>query len=663
MLVIDCHAQPTITTEAPTQTSFCAGGNIIVQYTTTGTFNWGCVFTAQTIPSNTPFGFNYRVRVVSSDPEVIGSTSPDPPIVIMSTAISATISISPSDQVCDGDSVTFWVVPNESYIWSTGETTQSISVTETGTYNVTVTNYFTGCEVTSSPVDILVHPLPQVNLGNDTSFCAGQSHTLDAGTGFTDYDWNNGYASTQQITVDSTGSWFVEVTDTNECKSGDTINITVHPNPEVNLGPDTSVCGTELLLYTDTGMVSYNSNNGAWFNPTFLVTETGMYHVVVTNEYYCKTRDTVFVTINHLPVVDLGNDTAFCSGQSHILDAGAGFTNYNWNNGYASTQQIVVDSTSDWYVEVTDTNSCSSGDMISIIVIPNPVISLGSDTSVCGDEFLLSAGTGFTFYNWNDGESLNPWFQATQTGTYYVLVTDEHGCTAGDTVFVTINPVPEINLGNDMTICGNSIFLGAGQGYTLYEWNSGTGNNYYYMATESGVYSVTVTDANDCTGSDSVTVTLFPLPDIDLGPNIVVDSGSTVTLAADTGFASYIWNNGAETPTILISFIDSMPGTYEFSVYMTDTNGCFNSDNIIITVISNSGIDEIICTSVKIYPNPAADRFVITGLGNQANSKLFITDISGGQINCNITEVADKIFVETGKIFHNQIYQNYTFIC
>ena len=161
----------TITTSAPLQTSLCAGGNIVVEYQTTGTFSFGCTFTAQlsdawgnfntpvdigtvpintgiimgTIPINTTFGINYRVRVVSDNPVVIGTESPNPPIVIASSAVSATIITNPGTEICDGDSVNLWVTPNASYYWSTGETTQSINVTVSNTYNVTVTNYITGC--------------------------------------------------------------------------------------------------------------------------------------------------------------------------------------------------------------------------------------------------------------------------------------------------------------------------------------------------------------------------------------------------------------------------------------------------------------------------------------------------------------------------------------
>ncbi|MBI5218459.1 MAG: hypothetical protein HY958_05965 [Bacteroidia bacterium] len=724
------YAQPTITTNAPTQTSLCAGGNVVIQYTTTGTFNFGCSFIAQlsdnwgnftspvdigsmpfntgiimgTIPSSTPFGFNYRVRVVSTDPVVIGSTSPLPPIVITSTAITATITANPPGPVCNGDSVTLWATPNQSYFWSTGDTTQTIYVTESGSYNVTVTNYITGCEVSSTPVDVIVNPLPVVHLGNDTTLCEGQLLMLDAGPGFINYDWNNGQESTEQVWADTTGTWFVQVIDHNGCRSGDTINIIVYPNPVVNLGPDTSICGSSVLLAADPGYVSYSWNSGLSLNPSLLVTQTGLYDVLVTDVHHCKGRDSVFVEINQLPVVELGsdisicgnsvilnagtgfttynwnngqganhnffatetgtysvvvtdnngctgfdsvsvtlfslpyidlgpdNDTSLCNGHSVLLDAGPGFLYYNWNNGLATTEQVTTDTAGTWFVQVTDANGCMSGDTIKVRMYPNPVINLGTDTSICGS-IILSA-SGYVSYNWNNGLSLNPALLVTQTGFYDILVTDAHHCKGRDTIFVEINPGPVVELGSDISICGNSVILNAGTGYASYDWNNGQGIHHNYTATETGTYSVVVTDTNGCTGFDSVRVTLFPLPDVDLGPDMVIDSGSVVTLTVESGYAAYLWNNGSSSASVLFNSTDSVPGVYVYTVYVTDTNGCFNSDEIKITVLSKSFVEELTMPVVKIFPVPFTDRFMVTGLRQQGGYSLLMTDVSGRVIPC-----------------------------
>lgn len=507
----------TITTSAPLQTSLCAGGNIVVEYQTSGTFNFGCNFTAElsdawgnftspvtigsmpintgiilgTIPSNTPFGFNYRVRVVSDNPVVIGTESPNPPLIITSTAVSATIISNPGTEVCEGTSVNLWVTPNASYFWSTGETTQSIDVTIGGTYNVTVTNYITGCEVSSTPINIVVNPLPLVNLGSDTSFC---------------------------------------------------------------------------------------------------------------------------------------------DGSSTILDAGSGFTNYSWNNGLSNNQTIEVNSTGMWQVLVTDTNGCSNIDSISIIVNSNPSVNLGADTLFCGSHFLLNAGTGLSSYNWNNGLSFNPTLDVTQTGNYFVIITDQNQCTSSDTINVTINQPPVINLGNDLFVCGNSATLNAGAGFTSYNWNNGLGTNQFLPVTQSGYYNIDVTSSNNCHGYDTIFVTLNQPPDINLGSDIQLSTTDSIILDVGSGYSYYSWSDGSTSQVLQINGWEYSPGTYSFSVTVIDSVGCFNSDQIYITITGSSDINEVELSNFSIFPNPFYQTFYINFEKEIPEGVPAIIDIFGKRI-------------------------------
>ncbi len=513
LFCISASAQ-TITTSAPIQTSLCAGGNIVVEYQTTGTFNLGCTFTAQlsdawgnftspvdigsmpintgvilgTIPNNTTFGFNYRVRVVSDNPAVTGTESPNPPLVITSTAISATIITDPGTEVCDGNSVNLWVTPNASYYWSTGETTQSIDVTQTGSYNVTVTNYLTGCEVSSTPVTIVVDPLPVIDLGPDTSFCAGNSVILDAGSGFTNYNWNNGISHNQILPVSTTGTWFVSVTDNKGCSNNDTINIIVNSNPVVDLGPDTIFCGTHLYL-----------------------------------------------------------------------NAGSGFANYNWNNGL----------------------------------------------------------------------SFNPILDVVQTGAYTVVITDQNQCTASDNISVTVNQPPVVNLGNDLIVCGNSAVLNAGSGFVAYNWNNGLGINQFLPVTQSGMYTLNVTATNGCHGYDTINVNLHHLPDVNLGSNVQLLTIDSLILDAGAGYTNYSWSNGSSSQTIQINGWNYTPGTYTFSVTVIDSVGCFNTDQINITIIQSNGINELAFVKSSVYPNPFYKTFNIDFIGTIPSGIPVLIDVNG----------------------------------
>lgn len=171
------HAQLTLHCDSILQTSTCAGGNVIIPFTVSGgSFNFGNTFTAQLsdnwgsfanpvtigsifwfssgvifaqIPPNANFGFLYRVRIISSNPADTSNTSPNT-LIVTQVAQLNTIIATPGDTACVGDTVTLFAVnPGASYSWSTGDTTQSIQVTQPGTYSVTTTDFLT-CQSTTA---------------------------------------------------------------------------------------------------------------------------------------------------------------------------------------------------------------------------------------------------------------------------------------------------------------------------------------------------------------------------------------------------------------------------------------------------------------------------------------------------------------------------------
>lgn len=175
LLSFSVKAQNAITTDTILQLSTCAGGNVLVPFDATGNFPIGNVFTAQlsngfgqftnpidigtspfnlgfilaTIPANTNFGILYKVRVVSSNPAVIGDPCPNT-LIITQVAQLNQILATPNDTACVGDTVTLTAInPADSYAWSTGESTASIQVTQTGTFSVTTTDLL-GCESDTS---------------------------------------------------------------------------------------------------------------------------------------------------------------------------------------------------------------------------------------------------------------------------------------------------------------------------------------------------------------------------------------------------------------------------------------------------------------------------------------------------------------------------------
>ncbi len=159
--------QPTVTCDSVFQLGVCAGSQIIVPFTVSSTFNFGNVFKAElsdefgswanpsqigqitwftsgiifaSFPLNAPFGILYRVRIISTSPVDTSNQSPNMLYVLQSAFLNS-ITAFPNDTVCWGDTVTLGILmPGSSYAWSTGDTTQFITITQPGLYNCTTTD-------------------------------------------------------------------------------------------------------------------------------------------------------------------------------------------------------------------------------------------------------------------------------------------------------------------------------------------------------------------------------------------------------------------------------------------------------------------------------------------------------------------------------------------
>tara|TARA_B110000238_G_scaffold4648_1_gene4631 strand:+ start:405 stop:2684 length:2280 start_codon:yes stop_codon:yes gene_type:complete len=185
----------------------------------------------------------------------------------------------------------------------------------------------------------------------------------------------------------------------------------------------------------------------------------------------------------------------------------------------------------------------------------------------------------------NNSTDLNPFHIFTDTGTFHInLYSYFNGIadTATNDLFVT--DLPTVNLGNDTVICdGEILTLDATVQNATYLWQDNSTNSTYDVI-NVGNYSVIITDSNGCINSDTIHVFLNPLPYIDLGNDIEICEGDVLTLDVYLEGASYLWSDNS---TISSGDIDA---TGFYSVILTDSNGCSNSDtiNVIINPLPNS---------------------------------------------------------------------------
>ncbi|KAA5536678.1 T9SS type A sorting domain-containing protein [Taibaiella lutea] len=562
--------------------------------------------------------------------------------IIIVTGIPPTVNLGNDTAFCAGNTLTLNAQnAGATYLWSNTATTQTTGITASGTYYVTVTAA-NQCK-RSDTIQVTVKPLPVVNLGNDTAFCADNSLTLNAQNAGAAYLWNNA-ATTQTISANTAGTYYVTVTGANLCKGSDTIHVTVNALPIVTLGNDTTICaGNSLTLNAQNAGSTYTWSNASTAQ-TLNVASAGTYYVTVINANSCKGRDTIQVNVASLPVVNLGNDTAFCIGNTLTLNAQNTGSTYIWNNA-ATTQTIGAASTGSYYVTVTNTNLCKGSDTIHVTVNALPIVNLGNDTTICaGNSLTLNAQNAGSTYLWSNAATSQA-INVNTTGTYNVTVTNANNCKGSDTLHLTISSLPVVNLGNDTTLCaGSYLTLNAQNTGSTYLWSNAATSQTINVNT-AGTYNVTVTNADNCKGSDTIHLTASALPVVNLGNDTAFCAGSYLTLNAQNAGAAYLWSTGSSAQTINVN------ATGIYGVGVTDINGCKGSDTIQVTAnpvpIVNLGTDVTInANSYTINAGNAGSTY----LWNTGATTQTLTVTTNGTYSVTVTNANDCSTSDTIKV-------------
>lgn len=611
--------------DAGPDTTVCDGTPVQIGGTPTGpagsTFSWSPAATlddpALSNPTATPVGNTTYVVTVT---DLNGCVNTDVVDVTVSTLPPADAGV--DTVICIGDSVQLQASGGVTYAWTptTGLSDPNIanpmaSPGTTTTYTVTVTDAG-GCADTDDVI-VTVNSLPATDAGTDQVICLGDTVNIGgtptgpAGSTFNwvpnnDIDDNTVANPDVWPNVDTT--YIVEVTDASGCINTDTVAITVNPLPLANAGPDTTMClGDSMQFSSATGTTwtwDFGDTNGSnQQNPTHTYATGGIYTVVltITDGNGCSNTDTATVTVFPLPVINAGNDTTICFGDSAQLAATGGVT-YAWtpslglNDPNISNPLASPTDTTSYIVLATDGNGCSSTDTVVVNVLQLPAADAGADQWLCpGDSAALQATGGGIQFTWSpttglsDPNIANPMAGPTDTTNYIVTVTDPSGCSNTDTVTIIVNDDVPTEAGMDTTICaGDTITLGGAPtsvNGTTFLWTPAASLSDPSVANPQAFPSSTttyyVTTTNDtCTNVDSVTVIVNQLPGVDAGPDVQVCDGDSIQLTA-TGAVTYDWTPiaGLSDPNIANPMASPSDTTLYF-VTGTDANGCSNTDSV-----------------------------------------------------------------------------------
>jgi gliding motility-associated-like protein len=224
------------------------------------------------------------------------------------------------------------------------------------------------CGMLQDSMAIQVIHTTAVFLGNDTSFCPGESVVLDAGSGFQSYSWSTGAAS-EQIVASTSGTYWVTALNANsQCLSADTVTINVYPAPVVNIGPDISICRDSLYEFNaGNGFSTYLWQDGS-ANSVYFAGQVGIYWVKVTDQNGCSASDTArILSVQNNPADFLAPTAQVCSkGQQPIQVNAIGiWARYLWSDG-STAPSIIVDAPGEYWLQVATGAGCTAVDTITV---------------------------------------------------------------------------------------------------------------------------------------------------------------------------------------------------------------------------------------------------------------------------------------------------------
>jgi len=349
--------------------------------------------------------------------------------------------------ICPGVTTQLTATGGVSYLWSTGATSNSISVNpqETTIYSVLVTNEL-GCSATDS-VTVTVQPKLDITLTPDVTICPGVSTQLTA-TGGGTYAWSNG-ATTATISVSPLVTTTYSVTVTNEqgCSNTGsvTVNVSTAEKPVVTLTPDVTICPGVPTQLTAIGGGTYAWSTGdttASISVSPLVTTT--YSVTVTNKQGCSATDSVTVNIlpAEKPVITINGKNTICQGDSILLTSNL-TDNVRWSSGQ-TTPSIYVKTPGSYSVTATGSSGCTqTSTSVTISVAAPPQITASKSTILCrGDNISLAMSSGDSF-QWSTGATtISIEVSPDETTTYSVTTTDAAGCVYQNSLTVTVLQFP-----------------------------------------------------------------------------------------------------------------------------------------------------------------------------------------------------------------------------
>lgn len=578
----------------------------------------------------------------------------NPAVAHVTVAANPTLSVN-SGSICIGNVFTITPSGADNYTISGNATT--VSPATNTVYTITGIS-LAGCAATNTVTSSLtVAPLPTVTAANGT-VCSGKSYTISP-SGAATYNFSGGTGIVSPLT---NTLYTISGTSSVGCTSFNTvtISITVNTSPSITVNSGSICAGSVFTIVPSDPSLTYNIPGGA----TLVSPPTStLYAVSGTNSLGCVSNSVnSSVTVNQNPTISV-NSGSICQGQTftivpsnpsltYIISGGATqvspstntLYNVSGSSSFGCLSNTVVSSvtvninptvtvnsgsicagsiftiipvgaisysiaggsstvaplsTTSYTVLGLSAEGCASQTLAisSVTVVAGPVITVNSGSICAGSVFTLNP-LGATSYSYSSGSAT---VAPANTGTYQVSGTSTAGCIASVIATVGVNSLPIVTANASSTsVCSGQSLTLYGGGAQLYTWSGGITNNVAFYPSGSAMYTVTGTDANTCSKSTTVMITVLVSPTVvATSSTYTLCEGEPIVLTA-TGADTYLWSTGATNGTISIPA--NLPS---YNVTGSNSNGCSHSASVSLFINACAGISQLNkITHISIYPNP-----------------------------------------------------------
>lgn len=661
--------------------------------TTNYSYSWSNGSTSQNLSAITSGTYTVTVTDANGCTTQVQTNVTEPAQALSITATTTNLNC---HDIEDGEVVTTVTggTAGYSYSWSTGSNDPSISNLSTGNYTVTVTDA-NGCTASqnyslnyTAPILLSSATFSDVLCHGDSTGMIDLSHT--GGSGPYLYKWSNNDA-TQDLNFLVAGTYSVTVTDANGCTTTLTQVISQPAralNSSYNIDP--------VLCYGDSsGIIDYSINGGTqaysfmWSNGSNLEDlqnlTSGIYTVTVTDANGCSVIDSITIPQPAAPLTSSFNVmNVACYGGNNgdiqtTINGGVSPYTYSWGN-LGSAANINNLSAGTYALQVIDNNGCMLNDYITITEPAAPLTTSPSLVNIdCygngngSADLNTSGGTAPYTFAWSDGSTQGT-ITGITSGTYTYLVTDNNGCTLTDSIVIN-QPAAALSITSNVTpiLCfgdsTGSIDLNVNGGTPSYSylWNDGT-TNQDLTNMVAGTYTITVTDYNNCSSTQSFTI-VQPSAALTSTPTITQvscynGSNASIDLTTTGGTApySYSWDNGGNTSTI-----NSLTaGSYQ--VLITDNQGCTFTNSYTINqpsaqLSTTNTVVQILCygdSTASIDLTVSGGTVPYSYLWNTGSNNQDLLNIAGGTYTVQITDSNNCTHAETFVISQPQAPLNAT---